>query len=296
MKAIIGTDGSDCAQVALDLVGSLAWPDGSTLHVVSALDQAAVYGPFMGFAPEVGNLESDLEIALEQQVAESAAQLQKPGLLTAARVAMGRASTVVCDLAGEVGADLIVVGSRGHGRIASMLLGSASAEIVDHAHRPVLVARGRAVKKIVFATDGSENSLAAERLIETWPIFRGTEIDVVSVAQHARDWDGLMALDAAVPADWWSGISLESRQEHQRFAADAARRLVEAGHPAVIVTPAGEPANEIVRMAEERGADLIVLGSRGNTGLRRLLLGSVARNVLLHAPCSVLVVPLVRTQ
>ena len=88
-----------------------------------------------------------------------------------------------------------------------------------------------------------------------------------------------MALDAAVPADWWSDISLESRQEHERFAADAARRLAEAGHPADIVTPAGEPANEIVRMAEQRGADLIVLGTRGNTGLRRLLLGSVARNV-----------------
>ena len=52
----------------------------------------------------------------------------------------------------------------------------------------------------------------------------------------------------------------------------------------------GDPAHEIVAYAKEQQSGLLVLGTRGHTGLRRLMLGSVARNVLLHAPCSVLVV------
>ena len=52
----------------------------------------------------------------------------------------------------------------------------------------------------------------------------------------------------------------------------------------------GDPAAEIVRFATERGIGTIVMGTRGHTGLARLVLGSVARNVLLHAPSSVLVV------
>ncbi len=51
----------------------------------------------------------------------------------------------------------------------------------------------------------------------------------------------------------------------------------------------GDPAAEIVRFATERLTGTIVMGTRGHTGLARLLLGSVARNVLVHAPCSVLI-------
>jgi len=59
---------------------------------------------------------------------------------------------------------------------------------------------------------------------------------------------------------------------------------------AAIVEPPGDAAGEIIAVAEKRGADLIVLGSRGRTGLTRLLLGSVARNVLSGSTASVLVV------
>ena len=68
-----------------------------------------------------------------------------------------------------------------------------------------------------------------------------------------------------------------------------AQRLSEAGVDAVPVALEGEPAGEIVRFAAERGTGTVVVGTRGHTGLTRLVLGSVARNVLLHAPCSVLV-------
>jgi nucleotide-binding universal stress UspA family protein len=74
------------------------------------------------------------------------------------------------------------------------------------------------------------------------------------------------------------------------MARDMVHRLQEAGLEAVPERRDGDPAEQIVRAAESWEADLVVMGNHGRTGLRRLLMGSVARNVLLHAPCSVLIV------
>jgi nucleotide-binding universal stress UspA family protein len=67
-------------------------------------------------------------------------------------------------------------------------------------------------------------------------------------------------------------------------------RLRQAGLQADAEVREGDPAHEIVLSARQHGAGLVVVGTRGQTGLRRLILGSVARKVLLHAPCSVLIV------
>jgi nucleotide-binding universal stress UspA family protein len=86
----------------------------------------------------------------------------------------------------------------------------------------------------------------------------------------------------------------EDRQEvldrHRRFADETAERLIGVGVPATSAVLVGDAAHQIISAAQRSGADLIVTGSRGLRGLDRLFLGSVARNVLLHAPCSVLVV------
>ncbi len=74
------------------------------------------------------------------------------------------------------------------------------------------------------------------------------------------------------------------------MAADSAARLRDAGRVIDTEVRNGDAAGEIVAVAEQRGADLIVLGSRGRTGLRRLLLGSVARNVVSGSTASVLIV------
>ena len=76
----------------------------------------------------------------------------------------------------------------------------------------------------------------------------------------------------------------------ENVAEAAAGRLRSVGRRASASVAQGAPATELVRIANERAADLIVVGTRGRTGLRRLVLGSIARNVLHHASCSVLIV------
>lgn len=291
MKAIIGTDGSPCAQVAVDLTAALPWPDGSMLRVVAALDPLSFYGPFVGFAPAVGDVEEGIESALEETVAEAARQLSGEGRTVDEKVAVGRPSTLLRDEAKAFGADLIIVGSRGHSPIATMLLGSVSAEVIDHAPCPVLVTRGTRIDRIVLAHDGSDNAFAAERILRSWPIFRHARVDVVSVADSPEAWDVMMSAEVGFPPERRGAVQEESRQQHEEIAEGASRRLTGEGHPAESVVPFGDPAHLITTVAAQHGVDLIVMGTRGNTGLKRLILGSVARNVVTHARCSVLVVP-----
>jgi nucleotide-binding universal stress UspA family protein len=172
-----------------------------------------------------------------------------------------------------------------------MLLGSVSAEIVDRSRVPVLVARGPRMRQVVFAWDGSDGAEQAAALLAQWGIFDGIEIRVVSVADAAPPWwveTGMVGEAAAAEA--FARASEPSRAQHRQMAQAMVDRLTASGLRAVPECRAGDPAEQIVQAAEATAADLVVLGTHGRTGLSRLLMGSVTRNVLHHAHCSVLVV------
>jgi nucleotide-binding universal stress UspA family protein len=82
----------------------------------------------------------------------------------------------------------------------------------------------------------------------------------------------------------------DAQENHTRIAAESAARLEAVGRPAIPTMRTGGAADEIIDLATEAGADLIVIGSQGRTGVARIVLGSVARNVLSGSRASVLVV------
>ena len=90
--------------------------------------------------------------------------------------------------------------------------------------------------------------------------------------------------------DGYAADLRDAKVEHERIVRDAAGRMRERGRRVEAEARAGDAAVEIVTVATEQEADLIVLGSRGRTGLSRLLLGSVARNVVSGSTASVLIV------
>lgn len=279
---LVATDGSSCAHVAVELVRSIHWPAGTRVHLVTALEQAKLsYEPVVG-AEEIGGAASDLR--------KIAGTLQQPGVHVDTEVLSGRPATVIVDAAERVRADVVVLGSRGHGTIGSMVLGSVSAEVADHAHCPVLVARTSQLTSVLLATDGSPCARLAESVVATWPIFEHMPVQVASVAAIGAPWASGLAFGAGVSTDKFLDAEAATVAEHQRFAAAAASRLSEAGRGAEAGAYDGDPASELIRIARDRAVSMIVLGTHGRTGLRRILAGSVARNVMLHAPCSVMVV------
>lgn len=292
MKVLIAVDGSPCSDVAVDLVGGLDWPEGSTLRLVSALDTVRLAGPWAGLAPmDLSEVETALAGDLKVMLARVAARLQGKGRAVEYRAVLGRAADAILDQADDFGPDLIVVGSRGHGPMRTLLLGSVSAEIVDHAPCPVLVARSSEVSRVVLAHDGSAQARMAEDVLAEWPVFAGRPVEVLSVARlHSSMPDPLAPGSQEEAAEAYRQAVTDQRQRHEDIARASADRLRNHGLEAEWDVRAGDPAHVIIEEAESRHADLVVVGTHGRTGLDRIVLGSVAHNVLTHAHCSVLVV------
>lgn len=289
MKVLLATDGSTASKIAEALVGSIAWPAGTRIDVlrVDQFDEDEIDLS----EPRFAAVEAIRRARIDEQLAAVTQQLSGACQDLRTRVVFGRPASVIVDEARELGSDLVVIGSRGHGAMASAVLGSVAAEVVDHAACPVLIARSAGVRSLVLAADGSETSRQAADFIATAPFLRGIPTRVVSVAALTLPW---YAFDAgtgpAISGEFYQETLDAERVEHERILTAATERLAERGIVATAELREGDAAFGLIDAAAAFGADLIVVGSRGKTGLTRLLLGSVARGVLYHAKCSVLIV------
>jgi nucleotide-binding universal stress UspA family protein len=293
MRVLVALDGSASSEVARSLVASLPWTSDDVLRFVTVLDEGVtVFGS--GWAAlavnDPGELERRLAEASQDIVDDALAKVDpKAEARIESAVLRGRPPSVIVSEATDIGADLIVLGTRGRGPFQSSVLGSVSAEVVAHAPCPVLVARRPSLERIVIAEDGSSAAAVARRVVSGHP-FAARPVRVVSVAHVPPPWYAAMSpLTTEVSLEAWDDSLRIQREEHEQLVETAASELGMGGRDVEREVRVGDPAGEIVAAASEWNADLIAMGTRGRTGLQRLLLGSVARNVLQHAPCSVLV-------
>lgn len=294
MRILVAIDGSEPAGRALDLVANVAWPAATEIVVAEAIGSGTELfgGPWPTLAlVQADRIEADIREQAQAIVEEARERLARPGLSVEAAVLQGRPATAIVDRARAMRAHLIVVGSRGHGTIGSMLLGSVSAEVVDQASAPVLVARGQLIERVVMAWDGSSCASRAADFLRTWPIFAGAAVRVVSVADSEVPWwTGFPEVGSPALMPIYVEATAASREQHDQLAREMAAELQAAGLSAEADRREGDAATEILAAANASNADLIVMGTRGRRGLARAVLGSVARNVLQHASCSVLIV------
>jgi nucleotide-binding universal stress UspA family protein len=285
MRILLATDGSEAADTAGRVVGSTRWPVGSTVRVVAVARR-------LGWSMDQGDTSPDHEPVqrLRQVLDVAERELGGEGRHVEAILLDGRPASAIVDEAETFEADLVVVGSRGHGPWQSRILGSVSAEVVDHAPCPVLVVRTESLEPMVFGDDGSEHARRAEALLSRWPHAPGTAVTVLSVVPTTATGWALAPGDAYTASLAGRAEDLEQARADLLAQAEAtAGRLRASGLDAHAEIREGDPAGEIVAAVQGHRAGLVVLGTRGHGGIARLLLGSVARNVLLHAPCSVLI-------
>jgi len=165
-------------------------------------------------------------------------------------------------------------------------VGRVTARVIGHSQRDVLVVpNGTTVgwKTIVLATDGSRYSmLAADRAIEFAKSYGGS-LKVLSVVDVPTEFyaEAPQAVDDLV-------------RQAKGYVADVKKRSEAEGVAAETFVGEAEAYQAITKLAAEQKADMIVIGSHGRTGLRRLLMGSVAETVIGYAPCPVLVVKSIR--
>ncbi|HEX6129621.1 MAG TPA: universal stress protein [Candidatus Limnocylindria bacterium] len=292
MRILLAIDGSESSVQARDMIASLPWPEGTSITVLTAyeLPVSWVSGVAVTGGDWMETAENDLRRQLTEDLAELARPLEGRGWTVERRVVDGRPGTLILEVAREIEADLIVLGSRGHGTMRAMLLGSVSAEVSGNADRSVLVVRGDRATRLLVATDGSDCASAIPGVLGEWGVFRGLPAIATSIAPvDSPAYELMVSLYTlgAAPLDQQRKEQLEA---HRRHAESMAEALSEIGLQAEPVVGAGDAAHELVKLAGEREADLVVTGSRCLHGIERWVLGSVARNVVLHAEASVLVI------
>ena len=287
MTVLLATDGSDQAKTAEQLVASIRWPRGTRIEVVRVYHVEPIDLEMP--ADAVRALREVIGKEIDAHLAAVKKGLSQPGREIGTRMLEGRPASAVVEEARRLEADLVVVGSRGRGEIASAVLGSVAAEVVDWSPCPVLVARAAKLSGVVVADDGSDGSAEAEEVVGSWTFLRGLPVRVVSVASLVPFY-GLDTAGGMIDAQTYQLMLDGMRELHRGYADEGVKRLGSHGIAATREVREGSAAAELIAAAASAKADLIVVGSRGRTGLARLITGSVARNVLLHAPVSVLMV------
>ena len=285
MRILIGVDGSRASAVECELIASRTWPTGTGVTLLGAVEPAI---DWTGLTPAAADTVEWRREALRLVLEERAGAMSAIGLVVETVVETGRPADLLMARAGESFADLIVVGSRGLGPWTSAVLGSVSADLVDHAPCPVLVARSPSFSRMLLASDGTPSSRAIPRILASWgTAFRGVPVEVLSVAPR----DGFITPWAIWAADDGDDDGYEADTSlHEAIAEGVADELMELRFHAAAVARKGDASRLIVAEGREWGADLIVTGSRGIGTLHRLMGGSVAHDVLMHARSSVLVV------
>lgn len=145
----------------------------------------------------------------------------------------------------------------------------------------------RMFKSIVVGTDGSETASEAVRQAGELAAPLGATVEVVSAYEPVSQ-ARLREESKVAPGDLqWM---INPREDVDATLEAAAEQIRAAGAEARTYARQGDPADAILDVAEELGADLIIVGNKGMTGAKRFLLGSVPNKVSHHAPCSVLII------
>jgi nucleotide-binding universal stress UspA family protein len=140
---------------------------------------------------------------------------------------------------------------------------------------------------IVVGTDGSETARKAVRAAVDLAKSVGATLDIVSAYEPVSS-QRLREESRQAPAD--TQWSINPREDVEATLEEASEAVEGSGVEVQTFAREGDPADAILDVAEERGADLIVVGNKGMTGAKRFLLGSVPNKVSHHAPCSVLII------
>ena len=246
---VFGDDGSPGSDVAWLWVCNHRWPDWRAEVLIAT--EPLLPPPSWDHVAEVTEWESTHSRHL---IAESAlASLRTLSSTQDPRIMLG----------GRSDADLIVVGPRRLSRTKALVLGSTTEWLLHHPPAPLAIIRSATpVRRVLVCVDGSTHAQAAVEAFTTFPWARDVEAFVVKANEGRPNTTGI---------------------------PEALATLESVGIHATVDSVEGSPTDMILHQIEVREPQLVVLGTRGLTGWKRLRLGSTAGMIVRGATCSVLV-------
>ncbi len=286
MRILLAVDGSSPSHQAVHALGHFRRADDVAL--IHVLDVPVPAYPMM--MPEVSDqLFQSMKQAMEEEGGRVLRQMQASLPLNAgpcrALLEVGKPSDVIVTHARDTHRDLIIMGARGVSATKELVLGSVSHRVMTHAPCSVLVVNQplRTCHTLLVAVEGGEDARHLRAFLALQPFRVFPEIVCVTVLSFT-------------PPPWPAGAAVSAEMEQrvkehgQEFIEQVAKQVSELGYRAVPKVLLGTPTAAIAEEVEKLRPDLLVLGTRGRTGMTRLMLGSVSHAALHQSRCPVLII------
>jgi nucleotide-binding universal stress UspA family protein len=287
-KILVATDFSSTADSAEKLAFQLARLLGAELHLVHV--RVILEDPLMAEEQqlEMERLMSSADDATQETFAKG--RTGEPGISVETHLVRSiSAAEAIVETASELDCDLIVMGTHGRRGIKHLLLGSVAENVVRSIDIPVLTVRpgielpAQGPKRILVAHDFSERSATAIRAARDWAEVFDGEITLLHVVEPVV-YPEFYAINAL------SDDVMTRLRDRATEALDEAAREILGNLPVNTVVLIGRAADTIINEAQPESFDLVIMGTRGLTGLEQLVLGSVAEAVLRRCPVPLLTV------
>lgn len=306
MKVLLAVEQTRISEGAIQILSKLTLPDGSDLFL---LHVNPIPQKITGLAKE-----RILKISQQVQEVQKQALEQARQFLSKVEKRLSHQNVEMCPLVkkgfpGEEilktihakDIDLVVVGSRGYSKATGFLLGSVSQWVLQEAPCSVLIARPMARGKkappgmnLLLAIDGSADSRTAVDFVKNLVLPPSSQITILHVVKkHVFETEQALMTDSKKEKKF-AQLAEELLAIRGREGAKLLKQTRKAlGSPDLQIQERlafGNPGDEILKAVRYVRADLVVLGSRGSTGVKRVFLGSVSNKVAHSVGCSVAVI------
>jgi len=291
MRILFATDGSEYSQRAAAFLTRFHFSGQDEIYILHASPWVPIMSEWEFTTPELHEIR----------------EMIVPKILSSAREILSQLNVRIHTLyeeeyperailrkADELDVAMVVMGASGRRGVSAKIVGSVAKSVATKIHRPVFIIKPGVSSserlRVLFATDGSRQSEAVIDLLASLPFPTDSELILLSVL--STDYLGVpdhlyLELDDRAK-DIIATLQEKERSGSVRVFDSAEERLKHRFNTISRLVRTGDPAEEIIRVAGESGADIVALGSSGKRKLLGLV-GSVSRYVLHHAGCSLLI-------
>jgi len=286
-RLLVATDFSEPSGLASERAAMLASEHGAELTLLHTIDELALDDMARWLADGSSPARTVREEALARLRGTAAALAQRHGVAVAERLALGHPVQAAQDLAEQLGADLVITGTRGAGFVRGAMVGSTAERIARRSARPVLMVRrtpGSPYQRVLVPVDFSPWS--ASTLALAAQVAPAAEL----VLMHAVELPFEGRLRTAGVAEHTIGLYRERarREARERLEALAAAAGL-APHRTGFATPEGaDPWMLVVQAEQSQRCELVAIGRQGRSRLEAFLLGSTTRMVMAEGSADVL--------
>lgn len=306
MNVLLAVDDSTDSQAAAQLLQRIQFPAESVLYLlhVNPLDEwlrLGTSGRSLHMVEQISSIRAEAATKMQTVLSHIEETFRSSSFVIHSIVTDGSPGAEILRTITEQHIDLVVLGTRGLSKITGFLLGSVSEWVLNEAPCSVLLVRGKtrlkkttAGMKILIATDGSSDAQEGVEFVKKIGFPTSTVLTLLHIVRKKVHQTAQLLTTSRAQLDVFVKLVedlLQARGREGAILLEETRKVLSRPELKIVENLAfGHEAEEILKASQRIRADLVVMGSKGLTGLRRFLLGSVSHKVVRYAPCSVLVV------